>query len=263
MSDSDTGDDRHQMKHSDDTFGAIVVLIVILCSTAIAGAYLYKNKAKLLGIRDRPAGASAGFKPPQDREKFDTAKSKLNPNKPEDFEELKKILMHRAMNTIPFILSLQNDGQAIESLYKKGILTDEMHDKVNDVKAFCDAEYGSVMNEAEELKEGWGQEIWPQAMHFHQMRMKEMEKKSAQDKAASNAMAAAGGGGFGSGSLSPQPRSASNSPKPGTPNFMPSGMSKTPDTLEMRKAKAAAMEKQLLAEEERDRISKNSATKKK
>lgn len=237
-------DDRHQMKSSDDGVAALILLVVILCCTAIFGAYVWKNKAKLLGIKDRPINSSAKFVPPPNAEKYEAAKMKLDLNKPEEYEELKKMLMHRAMSTIPFILSLQNDGQAIESLYKKGILTDEMHDRVHDVKTFCDAEYLAVKHEADDFKEGWGEEIWPQAMHFHRMRVEEMEAQKALEKNANNAMKVANNG-FGAGS--PAPRSSSSSPKPGTPNFMsPNSKPAIPDDIEARKARAAAMEKQLL-----------------
>jgi hypothetical protein len=67
------------------------------------------------------------------------------------------------------VLSLQNEGNSIERLYKRGMLTDDMHFKVKDLKAFVDQEFQDVQFEADDLLEGWSQHIWPQAMQFHGM----------------------------------------------------------------------------------------------
>jgi hypothetical protein len=77
--------------------------------------------------------------------------------------------MKRAMKTIPIVLSLQNEGSSIERLYKKGMLTDDMHFKVKELKSFVDVEFQEIQSEAEELMEGWGNAIWPQAMQFYQV----------------------------------------------------------------------------------------------
>lgn len=75
--------------------------------------------------------------------------------------------MQRAMNSVPIVLSLQSDGTSIERLYKKGMLTDDMYFRVNQVKEFWEEEYADVMNEADEFKEGLGQEIWPAAVKYY------------------------------------------------------------------------------------------------
>jgi hypothetical protein len=81
--------------------------------------------------------------------------------------------MRRALQAIPIILSLQNEGNSIERLYKKGMLTDDMHFKVKQLKDFVDEEFNQVKEEADELMEGWGEHIWPQAMQFYQMLQKQ------------------------------------------------------------------------------------------
>ena len=77
--------------------------------------------------------------------------------------------MKRAIHAIPILLNLQNEGNSIDRLYKRGMLTDDMHFKVKELKAFVDQEFQEVQVEAEDLVEGWGQHIWPQAMQFHQV----------------------------------------------------------------------------------------------
>ena len=47
------------------------------------------------------------------------------------------------------------------------MLTDDMHFKVKDLKAFVDQEFQDVQFEADDLVDGWSQHIWPQAMQFH------------------------------------------------------------------------------------------------
>ena len=77
----------------------------------------------------------------------------MDPTKPADLEELRKLLMRRAIKAIPIVLSLQNEGNSIERLYKRGMLTDDMHFKVKDLKAFVDQEFQDVQYEADDLLE--------------------------------------------------------------------------------------------------------------
>ena len=109
------------------------------------------------------------FSPPPERAAYLAGKEKLDVTKVSDLDELKKLLMRRAIQTIPILLSLQNEGSSIERLYKRGMLTDDMHFKVKELKAFVDQEFQDVQFEADDLVEGWAQHIWPQAMQFHQV----------------------------------------------------------------------------------------------
>ena len=108
-----------------------------------------------------------------EREAYIEAKEKSDTS----VDDLKKLLMKRAIKTIPILLSLQNEGSSIERLYKKGMLTDDMHFKVKELKAFVDQEFQDVQFEADELLEGWGQNIWPQAMQFHQVNIHKILRK--------------------------------------------------------------------------------------
>ena len=72
--------------------------------------------------------------------------------------------MKRAYFNIPILLQLQNEGNSIERLYKRGVLTDDMHYKVKELKVFFDLEFQEVRNEADELLEGWSEHIWQEAM---------------------------------------------------------------------------------------------------
>jgi hypothetical protein len=111
----------------------------------------------------------SNFSPPPERAAYIAAKEKLDVNNVSELDELKKLLMKRAIKTIPIVLSFQSEGSSIERLYKRGMLTDDMHFKVKELKAFVDKEFQDVQFEADDLSEGWGPGIWQQAMQFHQV----------------------------------------------------------------------------------------------
>jgi len=150
-----------------DGYMALSILVATVVLIALSAFFLWRNK-KLLGISDS-SWKSNSFTPPPEREKYIQAKTQLDLTNPNHVDELKKLLMRRAIQAIPILLNLQNEGNSIERLYKRGMLTDDMHFKVKELKAFVDQEFQDVQVEAEDLVEGWGQNIWPQAMQFHQV----------------------------------------------------------------------------------------------
>lgn len=167
----------------DDGQMAIIILVCAVVLVVAIAVYLIKSR-KVFGGTDK-SWKQSHFTPPAERAAFIEAKGKLDPvGSVADLDELKKLLMRRAIQTIPILLSLQNEGSSIERLYKRGMLTDDMHFRVKELKAFVDQEFQDVQFEAEELVEGWGQHIWPQAMQFHTMIQKQTEGK--QDDAKSD-----------------------------------------------------------------------------
>lgn len=70
------------------------------------------------------------FTPPPARAAYLEAREKLDPSKPDDMGNLRKMLMGRALQTIPIILNLQNEGSSVDRLYRKGMLTDDLHERV-------------------------------------------------------------------------------------------------------------------------------------
>jgi radical SAM superfamily enzyme YgiQ (UPF0313 family) len=95
------------------------------------------------------------------------AKEKLDKSNPYHRDELRKLLMRRAFRTIPIWLSLQNESQTIDKLYKKGMLTDDIHYKFKALKNYFESEHEEVKTEANELMESWGDIIWTQAVQYH------------------------------------------------------------------------------------------------
>ena len=65
---------------------------------------------------------------PPERALYISAKAKIKDVR--SSEELKKLLMQRAMKAVPIVMSMHTDAPAIEKLYKKGMLTDDVHNQV-------------------------------------------------------------------------------------------------------------------------------------
>ena len=70
------------------------------------------------------------FTPPPARQAYLEAREKLDLSKPEDMDTLRKLLMTRAVQTMPVIRNLQEEGSSIDRLYRKGMLTDGLHSRV-------------------------------------------------------------------------------------------------------------------------------------
>lgn len=63
---------------------------------------------------------TSNFTPPKEREMYLAAKAEEDATSTASKTKLKKLLMRRAMATIPLLLTLRNEGTSIERLYKKG-----------------------------------------------------------------------------------------------------------------------------------------------
>ena len=181
---------------TDDGYLAAGILIAAVIIVLIVGFYFWRQNriAATGGVGDNRYGVitlliatttnlhevqlfinicswkQSAFTPPPERDFYIAAKEKFVDGNSTQLDDLKKLLMRRAIKTIPILLSLQNEGSSIERLYKRGMLTDDMHFKVKEIKAFVDQEFQDIQLEAEELSDGWGASIWQQAMQFHQVR---------------------------------------------------------------------------------------------
>lgn len=153
-----------------------LLIIFLLVGCGIIAYYCYKRYFK------SSDGWNVPFRPPPERDLYFTFRNKCEFEDPNQFEELKKLLMRRALATIPIITALQNEGNSIERLYKRGMLTDDMHYKVKEMKAFIDQEIQDVQFEANSLTEEWGNSIWPQAFHFHHLIQQRASEKNDEQK---------------------------------------------------------------------------------
>lgn len=159
-----------------DTWVAATILIATAVAVVLGGLYVWmtnKGSKVKLTLSALAAGSSSTFEPPAERATYIEARPKLDPRDPNDLEQLRQLLMKRAIKAIPIVLSLQNEGNSIERLYRRGMLTDDMHFKVHSLKEFVDQEFQDVQYEAEDLLEGWGEHIWPQAMQFYNLIQKQ------------------------------------------------------------------------------------------
>lgn len=158
---------------------AIVIIIGVVVLLLVVAYYLWKFRSHF-GFEDK-SWKTKSFQVPVERAQYIEAKKTYNPADADSREEIKKLLMRRAMMAIPMVLSLQNEGNAIERLYKKGMLTDDMHFRVKELKAFVEQEFQEVQAEAEEFLEGWSAHIWPQAMQFHTMVKKHVVQEGDEE----------------------------------------------------------------------------------
>ena len=113
--------------------------------------------------------SQGAFIPPPGREVYLQARETLDPTNLNDLDKLKKLLMRRALENIPNLIALQDEGNAIDRLYKRGMLTDDIHFRIKEMKSFFDKEFSDVQAEADELLSSWGQTIWPQAMQYYKV----------------------------------------------------------------------------------------------
>lgn len=114
-------DSNSKPKDVNDGYIAGIILIVALFLVIGTMVLLWKNK-KLLGFDDN-SWKTNSFTPPVERDNFIAAKARLDISNPNHLDELKKLLMRRAIGDIPILLNLQNEGNSIERLYKRGMLT--------------------------------------------------------------------------------------------------------------------------------------------
>eukprot|EP01040_Poterioochromonas_malhamensis_P021189 gene21189-25498_t len=164
MADAGSSDGSEQILQKDRFGGSLGFIVATVVIATIVLALLWRS----FNSSNKKLKASGAFSPPEEREKYIEAKSKAGDAKdPLVRDNLRKLLTKRALKAIPLILSLQNEGQSIDRLYKKGMLTDDMHFRVKELKAFVDQEYQDVQAEANELMEGWGEHVWQQAMQTH------------------------------------------------------------------------------------------------
>ena len=106
---------------NDDGALAIVILVVSLVGAGI-GLYFYFVRSKNSSHSQATAAVSSAFTPPVERENYLVAREKSDLGNPAHVEELKKLLMHRALKAIPTLMNLQNEGQSVDRLYRKGML---------------------------------------------------------------------------------------------------------------------------------------------
>lgn len=161
-------------KSDDGTIAIMILVATVIC--VVVGFVLHRRKqaAKKSYFRESlksPSGGAqaqgSGFQEPIEKHTYEDTKATSDLSNPAHVEILKKLLMHRALKVIPMLLNLQNEGQSVDRLYKKGMLTDDMHYKMKEMKTFVDSEVAEVQAEAALLGKGWEQHIWPQAMTFH------------------------------------------------------------------------------------------------
>ena len=169
--DTDMGAEGMKVVQGWDTSISLALLAFTVVVTVLLYFFVWRPREN---EESKSGWSSVSFEPPSARKLYFDAK-----NAKEGLDELKKKLMRRALASIPIILDLQKDGQEIDRLYKKGMITDDVHSQTLAIKEFIDSEIPEVQEEADEYLDGWGEHIWAQAMQWHQMIQKMKDEKNA------------------------------------------------------------------------------------
>ncbi|KAK9708491.1 Translocation protein S66 [Basidiobolus ranarum] len=84
--------------------------------------------------------------------------------KPEADEfQLKAALLRRAMTDVERIMELQNNKGPLQQLVKTGAIGEDVWNQFEAAEKDMEGELMEVVHEANTFKEGWGQQIFPQA----------------------------------------------------------------------------------------------------
>eukprot|EP01039_Chlorochromonas_danica_P003938 gene3937-4306_t len=158
---------------------SILALTLLVGAVIIVIFVLYNIWRSRTGQTKDNQRKRSSFTPPHQRADYLEAKNKLDITIPEQRDHLRKLLMKRALHTVPLIMTLQNDGSSIDRLYKKGMLTDDMHFHARELKAFIDQEIEEVSAEADLLAEGWSQAVWQQALQIQRVIQKQIDGKGS------------------------------------------------------------------------------------
>lgn len=171
------------MANENDGAIAVGIIVFTLALVALGGMYiLFWGNRGSESPKKKSGAATAGvsFTPPPEVQAYLDAQKELDPRKSADLDTLKKLLIKRAMADIPIIFSLEREGQSIDRLYKRGMLTDDIHFKTQFQKAFVDQELKEIKEEADELCEGWGDKIWPQSVQFYHLMQKKIQEEQGK-----------------------------------------------------------------------------------
>lgn len=107
----------------------IFLVFSIFLFVAVVGAYfVWINRSKF-GFGEKGFKLLA-FTPPPARAQYLEARQSSSPSDPAAVENLKKLLMARAVQTVPIIIAVETEGNAVQRLYRKGMLTDDSHERV-------------------------------------------------------------------------------------------------------------------------------------
>jgi uncharacterized membrane protein len=108
--------------------GIFLVLSIFLFAAVVGAYFVWINRSKF-GFGEKGFKLLA-FTPPPARAQYLEARQSSNPSDPQAAENLKKLLMARAVQTVPIIIAVETEGNAVQRLYRKGMLTDDSHERV-------------------------------------------------------------------------------------------------------------------------------------
>lgn len=158
------------------------VLIIVLLGVVLLvgiGLYLWRRYEKQnVNVMDSVGGQHyEDLSLPPECDTYEEDKENCG----DDVIKLQQLLMKRCIADVPIITYMQSEERTVQRMYHNSMIGKGTYQSFQDVVALVTEEYETVKLEADDIKEGWSQHVWQQAMHLHQF-LKE-KKKREEDKA--------------------------------------------------------------------------------
>ncbi|KAG5185397.1 hypothetical protein JKP88DRAFT_255005 [Tribonema minus] len=131
---------------------------------------------------DALGAAQYQFKLHPHTEHYQTLKANF-PENAADIRPLQRALFERALVNIPLVMQITHEANQASQLYKRSMISESAWRAIRKAEDTLKAEMDDVSAEADELQQGWGAEIWQQAMHVHV----QSQERQAQAAAAAEA----------------------------------------------------------------------------
>ncbi|KAK9241349.1 Sec62/63 complex, subunit Sec66 [Lipomyces kononenkoae] len=147
-------------------YAPIAYLVLLLSSLALFSTIYRRRKVRRL------VGLKPWFDEHASRDIYLSLKAQTSPKVPEKM--LKAALLRRATENVRRIMSLQESKPALAELHQRGAVGDELWTRFLAAEKVMDAEIMECAGEANTIKPGWAQTLFPSAAEIvHNSRIRE------------------------------------------------------------------------------------------
>lgn len=157
---------------------AMVIAIVagLFMVVVLAAAYYFYHHTSAHGgsILDHIAGQQYDVKLPDYSENYEEMKEACQG----DADKMKRLLMRRCIADVPVLLWMQNEQRTVQRLYKQSMIGKDTYESFRASMELVQEEEEAVKQEAETLRDDWGEKIWPEAVHLFNLIQKKQQRKA-------------------------------------------------------------------------------------
>ena len=154
---------------------AIIAGLVMLVVLALAYYFYHHTSASSGSILDHIAGQQYDVKLPEYSETYEEDKEACQG----DVEKTKRLLMRRCVADVPVLLWMQNEQRNVQRLYKGSMIGKDTYESFQASMELVQEEEEQVKQEAEALRDDWGEKIWHEAVHLFGLIQKKQQRKAA------------------------------------------------------------------------------------